>query len=413
MGNCLDCCIPEDTTPKDRVVKEKDGELMRFFMTGLGSAGKTTIVRQLFLLCNSRSNYKVCNENWQEEITKPDDNELWVNTVRKNILDSMDIFIKQLRINGAQFDDKHDESFAKTIEEICEMGDEGVEDLEVTSEFTHSLLKLFQSQAIQNVWKKRNVINVEGKKLFDGSEHFMRVEKIEEAFGDNYVASDQDKVHSRKPTVDMQTYRFKINNTRIEINDVGGQRSRTGTVKIRLRSKLFKDMTLVKIVDYLRNWSFSASDTRSNFILLVVSTSDFNVKHDEFEGTLLDECVEYMKVLMNNPVAQNCGLFIFFNKKDRFKEKLQDPDCREDVKYLSAYLSPKQLAEFQQKGKFNEKEMQKALSDKFTEAINTLKARQRNTFCRFTCAVDSKMMEGLFSAIKDDQIQDKVLDILG
>lgn len=136
---------------------------MRFFMTGLGSAGKTTIVRQLFLLCNSRGNYKVCNENWQEEITRPDDNELWVNTVRKNILDSIDIFIKvnftssnllfpliqQLKINGAPFDDKEDENFAKTLEELCEMGDEGVEDLDITPEFAHSLLKLFQSQAVR------------------------------------------------------------------------------------------------------------------------------------------------------------------------------------------------------------------------------------------------------------------------
>lgn len=151
------------------------------------------------------------------------------------------------------------------------------------------------------------------------------------------------------------------------------------------------------------------------------------MEHNEFNGTLLDEVVEYMKVLMNNPVAQNCGLFIFFNKKDRFKEKLQDPDCRNDIKYLTT-LTPKQIADFKERGKFNEKEMQKAVSDKFTEAINSLQARQRNTYCRlvqkflksnlipilrYTCAVDSKMMEGLFSAIKDDQIQDKVLDILG
>jgi hypothetical protein len=86
----------------------------------------------------------------------------------------------------------------------------------------------------------------------------MKAEKITEAFSPNYQASDTDKVNSRKPTVDMQTYRFKINNTRIEITDVGGQRSE-----------------LLKIVDYLRNWSFSVSDTRSNFILLVVSMSDF------------------------------------------------------------------------------------------------------------------------------------------
>lgn len=67
----------------------------------------------------------------------------------------------------------------------------------------------------------------------------------------------------------MQSYRFKINSTRIEITDVGGQRSE-----------------LVKIVDYLRNWSFSASDTRSNFILLVVSMSDF-VSHTKMYNFLL------------------------------------------------------------------------------------------------------------------------------
>lgn len=108
-----------------------------------------------------------------------------------------------------------------------------------------------------------------------------------------------------------------------------------------------------------------------------------NVPHDEFEGTLLDECVEYMKVLMNNHVAQNCGLFIFFNKKDRFKEKLQDPECRDDIKYLTGYLTPKQVNEFKQRGEFNEKKFQKAVSDKFTEAINGLNSRQRNTYCRY------------------------------
>jgi hypothetical protein len=32
-------------------------------------------------------------------------------------------------------------------------------------------------------------------------------------------------VHSRNPTVDMHTYRFKLNETRIEICDVGGQKA--------------------------------------------------------------------------------------------------------------------------------------------------------------------------------------------
>lgn len=90
----------------------------------------------------------------------------------------MIVLFKQLRVNGGSFDSREDEIFAKKIEGICEMGDEGVEDLDVTLEFTQSLLRLFQSQAIQAIWKKKNLINVEGKKLFDGCDHFMRVEKI-------------------------------------------------------------------------------------------------------------------------------------------------------------------------------------------------------------------------------------------
>ena len=190
---------------------------------------------------------------------------------------------------------------------------------------------------------------------------------FQKIFSSDYVASDTDKVHSRKPTVDMQTYRFKVNNLRIEINDVGGQRSE-----------------LMKIIDYLSKWSFEGGDPRSNFILLVVSMSDFNVLHEEYEGTLLDECVEYMKVLLNNNVAQNCGLYIMFNKCDRFKEKLTDPLCRDDVCFLKDHLTSKQLDDFRQRGKFDINEMQKALAGKFTDAIKMFKERERRTYCKYT-----------------------------
>lgn len=118
--------------------------------------------------------------------------------------------------------------------------------------------------------------------------------------------------------------------------------------------------------------------------------------HNEFEGTLLDECVEYMKILVNNPVAKNCGLFIFFNKKDRFKQKLQDPECRDDIKYLTTYLSPKDVEEFKKEGEFNERIFQKTVSDKFIEAI---KSHQKNTHFQYTCAIDSELMEELFSSM--------------
>uniref|UniRef100_A0A915EU59 Uncharacterized protein n=1 Tax=Ditylenchus dipsaci TaxID=166011 RepID=A0A915EU59_9BILA len=209
-----------------------------------------------------------------------------------------------------------------------------------------------------------------------------------EVFQEGYKVSDNDKVHSRNPTVDMHTYRFKLNDTRIEICDVD------------------------QIVDYLRHWSFNCGEHYHNFILLVVSMSDYNIKHEEYEGTLLDECVEYMKVLLNNKVAQNCGLLIFFNKKDRFKEKLQDLECRDDIAYLMPHLAPQKAKEYLSKGKFEEKHMLDALCKKFVDAIKEVKNRDKNTYCRFTCAIDSKMMEGIFGAIKESILEESLLNIL-
>jgi GTPase SAR1 family protein len=345
--------------------KTKSGELVRIFMTGLGSAGKTTIVRQLHLLCNKNSNYRLCNEDWAEIKSKDLDTSIWAVTIRRNILDTFDIFLKQLEVESQRLSSAANFEFAKEVKQISEEGEEGIESLNITETFRENLIRLFQDEAIKGAYKRRNRINVEGKKLFDGCDYFLTESKIREVFDESYIASDEDKVHSRNPTVDMHTYRFKINQTRVEIADVGGQRSE-----------------LMKIVDYLRHWSFGSTEGNRNFILLVVSMSDYNAKHEEYEGTLLDECVEYMKVLLNNKVAQNCGLLIFFNKKDRFKEKLQDEECREDISYLAPFMDAKQVSEYLNKGKFDEGKMSKAIANKFTEALKEIKNRQKSTYSR-------------------------------
>lgn len=139
----------------------------------------------------------------------------------------------------------------------------------------------------------------------------------------------------------------------------------------------------MKITDYLKNWSFATTERNRNFILLVVSMSDYNVPHPQYQGTLLDECVEYLKVLLNNSVAQKCGLFIFFNKKDRFKVKLEDEACREDIKYLKRYLTERQMNDYRASGKFKSMDMNKAIASKFVDEIDELNRRTKNTYCRY------------------------------
>ncbi|CAD5222561.1 unnamed protein product [Bursaphelenchus xylophilus] len=386
------CCGHEEHSPEMKKHKKKQNKLVRFFMTGLGSAGKTTVIRQLLILCKEKDSYKLCDDQWNELKELPEeDNAFWLLTVRTNIIDALDLMIKQLEKEGVKIPEEFEET-AKQLDEIIEKTEDDSRDLGInldSDEFRTKLLNLFKSDLIQEVWKRKNVIRVDNRKLFDGCDHFLTVEKIDAIFRPGYEVTHRDKLHARKPTTDMHTYRVRIGDLDLEINDVGGQKSE-----------------LRRIIEYLTKFALGHDgDGVFNYILLVVPVSDFDVEHDEYEGTLLDECVSYMENIMNVPVAQRCGLFIFFNKSDRFFAKLNDPECRNSIKYLADHLTAKQINEFKGSGKFKKEVMESAVSAKFGEVMHKIPNRAHNTSSRFTCAVDSKMMDGLFSAIRSELIE--------
>lgn len=68
-------------------------------MTGMGSAGKSTIIRQLQSLCQKNSSYKFCDEHWKEKKITDIDKDVWKTTIRRNILDCFDIFSKVRLLN--------------------------------------------------------------------------------------------------------------------------------------------------------------------------------------------------------------------------------------------------------------------------------------------------------------------------
>lgn len=117
-------------------------------MTGLSSAGKTTIIRQLLLLCNQKRNYSFCNESWQEERYDQGDNEFWIETIRKNVLDAFYILIKQIKSENISFDNEDDEEFANIIEDIFDLNEEIEHEMENTPNFSQRLLSLLQSQPV-------------------------------------------------------------------------------------------------------------------------------------------------------------------------------------------------------------------------------------------------------------------------
>ncbi|KAH7718308.1 Protein GPA-17 [Aphelenchoides avenae] len=187
----------------------------------------------------------------------------------------------------------------------------------------------------------------------------------------NNADPNKDEAHIRSTAVDVHQYRLKVHQMRIEITDVGGQRS------------------------------------EPNFILLVVSMADYNVKLEGHKGTLLDDCVGQMKVLLDNEEGRNCGLIIFFDN-DGFKEKLADDAYKEDISYLAPFLDAETLSEYFNEGTFDEGKMSRAIANKFSEALKEVKNRRKSSYSRYTYAEDTKMMEAIFCAVKDDLVQDSL-----
>lgn len=138
----------------------------------------------------------------------------------------------------------------------------------------------------------------------------------------------------------------------------------------------------MRLADYLTHWCYESKENDRNFILLVVSMSDYNVQHPVHQKfTLLDESVEYMKLLLNNPATEHCGLLIFFNKKDRFVEKLDDEQCREDFQYLKDYITSSQFKSYTSTGKYSEKVMFNAITAKFVDIFKE-KYPDKSCYCR-------------------------------
>uniref|UniRef100_A0A7E4VYR4 G-protein alpha subunit n=1 Tax=Panagrellus redivivus TaxID=6233 RepID=A0A7E4VYR4_PANRE len=352
-------------SPDDRNGHKTNAGISRFFMTGMGSAGKSTIIRQLQLLCQQNKDYKLCNSDWSEMTLTDIDKCVWVNTIRRNVLDCFDIFAKQIQQNNMTYSDSDNTKFALRIEQLCDE-ENGIDDIDIDEDFQKSMIKYFEDQAVKDLLKKWNKIDLPHKKLFDGAHHFLTSDKISEVFSQNYDPTDTDKIHCRKPTMKKDKYRFILNGTKIEIDDVGGQKSE-----------------LMRVSDYLHHWSFDTQENDQNFILLVVSMSDYNVPHAEYpKYTLLDESSEYMKLLLNNGIADKCGLLIFFNKKDRFKEKLADEQCRDDIHYLKDYLAREAYQDYQTSGKFNENVMNHAITAKFLDKLYSSQKVDKRNYCR-------------------------------
>ncbi|KAK0416624.1 hypothetical protein QR680_012594 [Steinernema hermaphroditum] len=387
---------------------KKQPTVHRFLMLGIGSVGKSTIIKQLMSLCerNPRK-YKCCDQNWNPKGTDIEEiaAKAYAKQIRGNVIEAFVIFIKYAEQENQKLAEDLREDALELVENFEDDpllfdGDENTGEL---------LVRLFEDKAIQYSVDHKNNINLQEYRLFDGFSYFVKSEKIKASFLLIHLLKPKwaDLVYSRKATVDYHDFYFMIHGERFEINDIGGQESERRNV-----------------THHFDRW-YGESSNRTNvkmFVLFVTSLSDFDevffmkkqpaVHRDDPPPTQLDVSIAYFNVFLTSPFAKTCSILIFFNKQDRFKEKLEDPECKKHVeRYLAPHIKKSAMRKYLETGKFDLDEMSKAVSAKLSDKISGyVREFQKNIYSRFTTAVDSKMMEGIFAAMKDQTISDSLND---
>ncbi|KAF7491451.1 Guanine nucleotide-binding protein G(f) subunit alpha [Sarcoptes scabiei] len=218
--------------------------------------------------------------------------------IRENIFDSIKELtsnMEYLRPSIALGNEENQESldFVKKLDMAT------IESYEFPDEFYEHCGKLWSDPGIQACYLRSNEFF-----LIDSAKYFL--DKIEEIRDVNFQPSDQDILHSRKRTSEIQKIEFEVKVPKqyggkyqpFWMFDVGGQRGER-----RKWIQVFDGITA---------------------ILFVVDSSGFDTKlREDGAKNRLQESLELFEDIWFSKYLINTGIILFLNKQDILKEKIQ------------------------------------------------------------------------------------------
>ncbi|CAB3402579.1 unnamed protein product [Caenorhabditis bovis] len=380
--------------------KGEQGDIIHFFMLGIEGAGKTTIIRQLKCLCMQKPhNYQMYDDYWnivdREKIFDEQELEGLKNVVRINLLTAVAALIKRTREMESD-EILANSNAAEEILEKCTQLYEGDVDLydssnQIESKFGHFIIEVLADQQITRTLETATA----GVKIEDGTRYFIKDEgRIKNIFNDAYQLTNDDIVHVRKPTVSFKSYKFRIKKLRVEIHDMGGQKSE-----------------LIKIPQFMRQF---LSTSGQCFLLYVSSLAAFQEPDRDAKGrTVLDKSAAIFKNVLNLDGVDQCTVMIFFNKQDRFEEICQEllmnendggAGKRQIEKYLGVVPKSHKEGKGDKKGKDDKYGYLKdSIRNRFKEILKNHNDK-KSYYMKYTQATDSQLMSTIFYAVENEII---------
>lgn len=378
---------------------KKEGDIIHFFMLGIEGAGKTTIIRQLKCLCMQKPhNYQMYDDSWnlidREKIFDNYELEGLKNVVRINLLTAASSLIRKTRDRDEEY--LRNSAAAAAILRRCSQLYEGEVDIydhsnQIEDEYGAYIIEIVSDPQVFRLLEQPT--GVAGLKIEDGTRYFLKDEgRIRNIFADSYQLTNDDIVHVRKPTVSFKSYKFRIKQLRVEIHDMGGQKSE-----------------LVKIPQFMRQFLTTSGHC---FLLYVSSLAAFQEPDKDSKGrTVLDKSAAIFKLVLEMSGVDECTVMIFFNKQDRFeeicREMLQNDDGegkRQIEKLLG--VAPK-LRNQKEGGKKNKPEnydyLKDSIRNRFKEILKNNNDK-KSYYMKYTQATDAQLMSTIFYAVENEII---------
>lgn len=251
--------------------------------TGTGESGKTTIIKQMKIL-------HVQGFSHEERIEK-------TREIRRNIFESIQDITKFMPLLNPAIS-LQDESNQVHIEIINRVDLDSLEDF--PQEAFDSAQILWQDEGVRNSFLRSHEYP-----LIDCAEYFLN--SISRVKDPSFIPSDQDILHSRKMTTDIQKIDFTLKvasrygggSQSFSMFDVGGQRGE--------RRKW------IQVFDGI------------SAVLFLVASSEFNcVLREDNQTNRLRESLSLFEEVWSSRFLRDSGFILFLNKQDLLKKKIDE-----------------------------------------------------------------------------------------
>eukprot|EP01080_Neovahlkampfia_damariscottae_P012064 gene12064-5558_t len=258
-------------------LENQDKEVCKALLLGAGGCGKSTIFRQMKIL-----HLKGFGEEEKKEYKK---------TIYENI---RDVFYRPLKYC--------EENSLKISEE-----NQQIANLILEAGLNHEIPKYnneFAKNLIQ-LWKDDSM-----KKAVENKKEFFFVENLGRIIGDQekYIPNDSDILRSRKRTTGIHEQRFQIQQAKMLMVDVGGQRNER------------------------RKWIHAFDSV--NLIIFMTSLTEYNEYLEENRSVnRLVDSLDLFSDIINDKSFRKKSLIIFYNKDDLFRKMIKETSLNvcEDV----------------------------------------------------------------------------------